>query len=128
MKKLLLILAILLFAIPCFATDYYVSSTGSGGTGSKASPWGPSEIPWANFESGSTDVYLYFFGGTYTNTLITRHNYEGNRVYIKPGSASPSPSGISGQVIFSRTNGGNIYLYSGSTVSHNLTIDGETTA
>src|SRR4030042_770071 len=120
----------LFFLVPTlsFGVDYYVSPTGSGGNGSKGSPWGPSEIPWANWESGSTDVYLYFFGGTYSNTLITRHNYEGNRVYIKPGSASPSPSGISGQVIFARTNGGNMYLYSGANVSHNLTIDGETTA
>src|SRR4030042_867425 len=129
MKKIFF-LSLFLFFIPtlCFASDYYISSSGSGGDGSKGNPWGPSEIPWTNFESGSENVYLYFFGGTYTSTLSIRHNYTGNRVYIKPGSASPSPSGINSQIVFSRTGGYNIFLYSGSPVAHNVTIDGETTS
>src|SRR4030042_2317518 len=133
MRDLLIVgigVSVLFLLVPTlsFGVDFYVSSSGSGGTGSKASPWGPSEIPWSSWESGSTDVYLYFFGGTYTSTLAIRHNYTGNHVYIKPGSASPSPSGISGQVIFQRTAGGNITFYSGAYVAQNVTIDGETTS
>ena len=71
MRDLLIVgigVSVLFLLVPTlsFGVDYYVSSTGSTGDGSKGDPWAPSEIPWTSWESGSTDVYLYFFGGTYT--------------------------------------------------------------
>lgn len=108
------------------AADYYVSNAGLGGNGSTSNPWGISEIPWTNFEAGAENTNIYFFGGTYAQTLSIRHKSTSNTLSLKPCSASAQcPSGENSQVVFSSANGGNI-IFDGS--SDNITINGETTS
>jgi archaellin len=114
------------FLPPCWATDtvrYVDVAASGGGNGLKETPWLPVEIPWDSFLAGTDDTYLYFFGGTYTSKLTIEHASATNRLYIKPCSASPSPSGCSTGVVFSVSGATSIAV-----AGRNVTIDGETTS
>lgn len=118
------ILFFILFGSPCWATDYYFNPdvTTSGNGLSWATAWKAfANINWTTLNTGTNT--LYFSGSTtsrtYTGTLTIEHTGSGV-LTIRPGSASPSPSGHQGQVIF-----GTIYLGSSNYV-RNLTISGET--
>lgn len=115
---------------PVALTGYalYVSTT--GGTtkaGTFVDPYSPSTIPWASFESGVGNPNILFWGGTYSDTLTVRHNYSGNRVYIRPCSYSGHTGTCDDKVIFSRAYN-NIVMGSGTNYAQYVTVDGETTS
>jgi len=114
MKRLLTIFACLILILTgsAHAEDLYVCSTGAGAT--DGSDWdncfnGFADISWGTGAGsvGPGDT-LYIDGGstssTYTSKLTVGDDGEsGNLIYIKPGSASPSPSNHDGTVIIERT-------------------------
>ena len=117
--KLFLLIVILPFLV---GADYYVSPSGSSGSGSKASPWGPAEINWGTLASGVNTFYL--FGGEYSDLFVIGHDST-DRLTIKPCSASPDPSGCATPVILT----GGIKLGDGEgNPARYITIDGETTS
>ncbi len=104
--------------------EYYVSPTASSGNGSKASPWGISQIPWTTLAGNNSTLYL--MGGTYTRELTIEHRTQDTRLYVKPCSASPNPSGCDGLVLFQRSAPTDVQRpsWTMSISGHNVTIDG----
>lgn len=84
MKKIILILLFCLFAIPSYATDYYIATDGSdGGTGAIDDPWATLLKGHDNMSAGDT---LNCRGGTYgyeTTIFWTLSGTEGFPVTIK---------------------------------------------
>lgn len=130
MKKkivlLILVIVALLFSGISNATEWYVDNTASGtnaGT-SWTNAWQSfADIGWGSINPGDT---LYISGGstskTYNETLtIGASGTSGARIYIKPGSASPSPSGHSGQVVITNPSSYGILISSKTYI----TIDGQ---
>ena len=119
------ILLFFLFTNPCEAAEYYVNpDVGSSGDGSSwGSAWkGISNINWTTLNSGTNT--LYFSGGSSGRSYgaMTIEHTGSGVLTIRPGSASPSPSGHSGMVTFT----GSISLGSDNYV-RNVTISGENT-
>ena len=77
-----------------------------------------SSINWTTLNTGGPNT-LYIAGGDYASPLAIDHTSP-NRLYIRPGSASPSPSGYDGLVTIRGVELGS------SRVIHNVTISGET--
>lgn len=126
MKKKILILFILLFALSANAADYYISADGSGSTCSKASPCAPDTgVPWTTVDDEESTVYL--IGGTYTKKLDVTHNTTDNILYIKPCSASPDPTSCDSRVIFAPDPAGNAIKITGQNVVINGLINSSAT-
>ena len=110
--------------------DVYVSPTGgTNKLGTKADPynWTTLRTHWADYESGNDHTTVWLFGGTYTEQMKIRHNSATNTLFIKPCSASPSPSGCSDMVILSGMPHDKINFGDSGTAKY-VTIDGETTS
>jgi hypothetical protein len=98
-----LILCVMLWVLAmsgaAWATEYFVNpecSSGCDGT-SWAKGWSSfARINWTTLNTGGPNT-LYIAGGNYTSPLAIDHT-SSNRLYIRPGSASSSPSGYDGLV------------------------------
>src|SRR5438477_673394 len=118
MKKLLLV--ILLFASPVFATTRYVSTTGSDSNSCAASA--SSSTPKQHFTGGngalacmSSGDVLIVRGGTYTETID-----QGSGANLPSGS-SGSPTTIqafSGETVWLQPTGGNVGFHVVGTISY----------
>lgn len=121
----IIIFFILLTAYIANAADYYVSSSGSSGDGSKGNPWGVSEVAWTTVDDENSTIFL--LDGNYTVELDITHNTESNRLWIRPCSYAPDPSGCDGLVLFKRDapadpSAPGICVHINN--AHNVTIDG----
>jgi len=112
------------------ATDYYVNpacSTGCDGT-SWTKGWASfSDVNWTTLAGAENTLYIA--GGTYTDALTIVHKTT-NRLYIKPGSASSSPTGYDSEVIIDRTaqTDSSCISMGGGDYAQYVNIDGETTS
>lgn len=122
-------------------TDHFVTPTGAGAkTGAYDAPYDFTALAsaFSSWESGTDQHTVFFAGGTYNDSLSVRHNSTTNTLFLRPCSWSWDtnvPSGCTNQVILtpasltSPADGKRIYLQgsSGSPLTKNLVIDGETT-
>ena len=120
MSKLLLFITIFfggfLYCQNSQAAEYYASPSGSSGTGTKANPWGPSEINWTTLAAANNTLYL--FGGTWSSNFSPAHATTSYTLTVRPCSASPDPSSCNSLVT----------MTGGITAGfNNVTIDGEKT-
>jgi hypothetical protein len=144
-KFLCVILFILLVANPAWGAVKYVrpanDCTGAPCGAADGSDWdnaydGFADIAWTALDDEESTLYISggSAGATYAERLIVAHDVT-SRLYIKPGSASPSPSGHNGKVtIRNRTSSGDSGYGLGvkmgnesGTEARYVTIDGETT-
>ena len=105
MKKLIFILLIFCSALSG-ATNYYVSTSGTGsGVGSQADPWTPTQLNASTLSPGD-NVYIHR-GDTIQNTLIIgASGTSGNVIRYSTYGSGPSPlfygfSQITGWSIYS---------------------------
>lgn len=75
MRKLLFILSVLLLPLSAFATNYYVTQSGTGTGTSSSSPWSVATYNASTTPTGGDTVY---FSGTITSTVTPNSGGTGN--------------------------------------------------